>query len=241
MRLQKYMAHCGIASRRSSEKLIAEGRVTINGVKVREQGIKIDPLQDQVAVDGKPVHKALAKKYFMFHKPQGVLTTVADPHGRQTIYDILKDIDDTYVPVGRLDMDTEGLLFLTNDGDFTYRMTHPKFKVKKTYVATIRGVIGNKDLKNLEQGVLLDDGLTAPAEVRCLRRYSHKSVVEIVIHEGKKRQVRRMFEKVGHPVMHLKRTAIDKVKLSHVDLGEVRELTESERKKLLARLNLPVI
>lgn len=238
VRLQKYMATCGIASRRHSEEIIAAGRVRVNGSVVTEQGTRIDPVTDVVLVDGKKIEAPTTFSYYMFHKPAGYLTTVTDPQGRPTIYDLLPDLRGKVVPVGRLDMDTEGLLFLTDDGEFAHRLTHPKYGVKKTYVARVDGRMTEPALHRLATGVQLDDGMTQPAEVRVLKAGQRHTTVELIIREGKKRQVRRMFEAVGFPVLSLRRTAIDRIRLSHVDSGEVRPLNEDEITRLCNRLQL---
>ena len=240
-RLQKYMAACGVGSRRSCEAMIKAGRVRVNGTVIRTLGTKINSSKDCVEVDGKTIKKDERLRYFMLHKPAGYLTTMRDPGKRPTIYDLLPELKGRYVPVGRLDMDTEGLLLLTNDGDFCYRLTHPKYEIKKTYVAKVRGLVSLEVIKALEEGVELEDGKTAPAKARIIKKLRNTTTVEHVIHEGKKRQVRRMFEAQGHPVLQLRRIAIDKLSLKGVDQGEIRELTEKERKQLLARLNLPVL
>ena len=192
IRLQKYMADCGIASRRQSEAMIAEGRVRVNGKIVKVQGVKINPETDCVSVDGKDIKVKDEYLFYMLNKPAGYLTTTSDPQNRPTIFDLCPELRGRVVPVGRLDMDTEGLLFLTNHGDLAYRLTHPKYNIKKKYIAKVEGVITSKALKNLSEGVELEDGKTAPAEARFVKKIGKNSVVELVIHEGKKRQVRRL-------------------------------------------------
>ena len=192
IRLQKYMADCGIASRRQSEAMIAEGRVRVNGEIVKVQGVKINPETDCVSVDGKDIKVKDEYLFYMLNKPAGYLTTTSDPQNRPTIFDLCPELRGRVVPVGRLDMDTEGLLILTNHGDLAYRLTHPKYNIKKKYIAKVEGVITSKALKNLSEGVELEDGKTAPAEARFVKKIGKNSVVELVIHEGKKRQVRRM-------------------------------------------------
>ena len=192
-RLQKYLASAGVASRRASEKLILEGKVAVNGKVVTELGTKVIPGKDKVTVDGKPVRTEEQLVYYLMNKPAGYLTTVKDTHDRPTVMDLLAGIPYRVFPVGRLDFETEGLLLLTNDGEFAYRMTHPKFKIKKTYLATVQGELTKERLQMLREGVELEDGKTAPAEVKVVRQEKHRTVVEITIHEGKNRQVRRMF------------------------------------------------
>ena len=177
IRLQKYMADCGVASRRQSETLISQGRVTVNGDVVRELGVKVLPGVDKVAVDGKEIAVQDEYLFYMFNKPVGYLTTTSDPQGRPTIFDCCPELRGHVLPVGRLDMDTEGLLILTNHGELAYRLTHPKYNIRKTYIATVKGVITPKALQTLSEGVKLDDGKTAPARARFLKKQGKNSVV----------------------------------------------------------------
>ncbi|MEE0434976.1 MAG: pseudouridine synthase [Peptococcaceae bacterium] len=238
VRLQKYMADCGVASRRQSEKMITQGRVKVNGQIVKELGTQITPGEDCVSVDDKDIAVQDEYLFYMFNKPAGYLTTTQDPQGRPTIFDCFPELKGRVLPVGRLDMDTEGLLLLTNHGELAYRLTHPKYNIKKTYIATVKGVITFKALQALSEGVTLDDGKTAPAQARFLKKQGKNSVVELIIHEGKKRQVRRMLEAVGFPCLQLRRVAIDKLTLSHVDLGQIRPLTNEELGRLFDRVQL---
>jgi 23S rRNA pseudouridine2605 synthase len=229
MRLQKFLARAGAASRRGSEDLMTAGRVTVNGVVVAELGAKVDPSVDAVAVDGVVVRLADGPAYFAMNKPRGVMTTMKDPQGRRTVVDLFpRDAPAGLFPVGRLDYDTEGLLLLTTDGDLAHVLMHPRHHVTKTYLATVDGVPGEDDLARLREGVELDDGVTAPADARVVRRAGGRSVVELRIREGRKRQVRRMMGAVGHPVVELKRTAFGPVELEELDCGEVRPLTAGE-------------
>ena len=237
-RLQKYLAAAGVASRRASEKLILEGRVSVNGKVVRELGVKVLPGHDEVLVDGKPVAQEKKLLYLLMNKPAGYVTTVQDPHNPQTVMQLLPDIRERVYPVGRLDGDTEGLLLFTNDGEFAYRMTHPKFKMLKTYIATVQGTLTEDRLRQLREGIMLEDGMTAPANVKILRRENHKTIVEIAIHEGRNRQVRRMFKAVKNPVLALKRVSVGPLDLKGVAVGEYRYLQEHEIKKLRRRLGL---
>ena len=237
-RLQKYLAGAGIASRRASEKLIAEGRVEVNGRIVTEQGVKIDPERDVVKVNGKPVRPEEELVYLLLNKPAGYVTTVSDPQGRPTVMDLLQDVQVRVFPVGRLDYETEGALLFTNDGELSFRMTHPKFELVKTYVATLQGQVSEEKLNRLRQGVKLEDGMTRPAEVRMLKQEKHKTIVEIKIHEGRKRQVKRMGKAIGHPVLALKRTAIGPLTVDKVTPGEYRYLTADEIAKLCAKLQI---
>ncbi|MFR6291836.1 MAG: pseudouridine synthase [Peptococcaceae bacterium] len=237
-RLQKYLASAGVASRRASETMIQEGRVAVNGKVIRELGTKIVPGKDQVTVDGKPVQPEEKLVYLLMNKPAGYITTAKDTHNRPTVLDLVADVPYRVFPVGRLDYETEGLLLLTNDGEFAYRMTHPKFKMMKTYVAVVQGVLTPERLDMLQNGVQLEDGKTGPAKVRILRKENHKTVVEISIHEGKNRQVRRMFKAVKNPVLELKRISVGTLTLKGVNLGEYRYLNDDELKKVGQRLGL---
>ncbi len=237
-RLQKYLASAGVASRRASETMIQEGRVAVNGKVIRELGTKIVPGKDQVTVDGKPVQPEEKLVYLLLNKPAGYITTAKDTHNRPTVLDLIADVPYRVFPVGRLDYETEGLLLLTNDGEFAYRMTHPKFKMMKTYVAVVQGVLTPERLDMLQNGVQLEDGRTGTAKVRILRKENHKTVVEISIHEGKNRQVRRMFKAVKNPVLELKRISVGTLTLKGVNLGEYRYLQDDELKKVGQRLGL---
>lgn len=238
MRLQKYMALCQVGSRRHNEDLIAQGRVAVNGVKITKQGVTVDLDKDRVTLDGKLLKPVTAKVYLLINKPEGYLTTVDDPQGRPTVFTLVPEYKGKVIPVGRLDRDSQGLLVLTNDGDFAYRMTHPKYGVKKTYRVRVDGIIGDQALDTLRKGVDLEDGITSPAKVKVLRRGKGSSHLEIVISEGKNRQVRRMCEAVGHPVRSLTRTKIENLSLSNLDTGAHRLLTEKELMMLMYRLGL---
>lgn len=238
VRLQKWMAQCGAASRRRSEELIAAGKVTVNGIVVREQGVRIDPEKDLVCLNGKPLQQERPHRYYMYYKPAGVLTTTSDPQRRTTIFDQLPELRGQVVPVGRLDMDTRGLLLLTNDGELTYRLTHPSWEVPKTYVAVVAGKVSNRALRQLANGVLLDDGMTAPADVRLMKQSSRKSTIELTIHEGRKREVRRMCRAVGHPVQSLLRVRFGGLSLSKLAEGDMRPLKKSEVAQLKSLVDL---
>jgi 23S rRNA pseudouridine2605 synthase len=237
-RLQKYMAECGVASRRASEAMIRGGRVRVNGVCCREMGTQIDPQADIVEVDGKHIHAATRPLFYLMNKPAGYLTTTRDPGGRPTIFDLAPELRGKVNPVGRLDRDTEGLLLLTNHGQLAYRLTHPRYQVPKTYIAQVSGVITHQALDQLARGVALDDGTTAPAKARFLKKQGKNSTVELIIHEGKKREVRRMLDAVGFPVLRLRRVSMGGLRLTHVDLGEVRPLTDREVGQLFDRVQL---
>jgi len=229
-RLHKVMAQSGLASRRHSEELIQAGRVTVNGKVVTELGTKVVPGKDVIEVDGRPLGKPEQLVYILLNKPKGYVTTLYDPQGRPKVTDLLgEEIAERVYPVGRLDYDTEGLLLLTNDGELANAIMHPARQVKKTYIAKVRGVPGPAKLKALEQGVTLEDGPTAPADVRLIEtKGPNAATVSIRIHEGRNRQVRRMFEAVGHEVIHLKRTTLGPLHLKDLEVGQWRELGERE-------------
>lgn len=228
MRLQKFLASCSVASRRGAEALIKQGRIKVNGETVTEMGVKIDEENDIVEFDGKRVKPDSKMVYVLLNKPVGFVTTVSDDKGRDTVMELVSDIPVRIYPVGRLDYDTEGLLLMTNDGDLTYRITHPKNNVEKTYVAEVTGNISMNTLVALRNGVYLDGVRTAPAKVEVIGATRYGTKLEITIHEGKNRQVRRMFESVGCIVKRLKRTKEAGLILGHVPLGHWRKLTESE-------------
>lgn len=229
VRLQKYIAMCGTASRRKAEEMIASGRVKVNGEKVTEQGVKVEVGADKVTVDGKDISIVSKKYYIMLNKPVGYVSTVSDEAGRPTVVDLVReDIDTRIFPVGRLDYDTEGLLLLTNDGDFSYRVTHPKFELNKTYIALVGAGLTIAGINKLRRGVVIDGFKTSPAEVELLDSEQGKSVVKITIHEGKNRQVRKMFEAVGVKVKELRRVSIGKVELGNLPYGRWRHLTSHE-------------
>lgn len=238
-RLQKAMARAGVASRRACEELILAGRVAVNGEVVTVLGTRVDPDVDEVVVDGVVLRLEPPKRYYLLHKPNGTLTTVSDDMGRRTVMDLL-DVDTSGLfPVGRLDMDTEGLLIITSDGELAFRLTHPSYEVDKTYIADVRGRPSEEVLGRLRRGVRLEDGVTHPAkDVRLLDSGDGRSTVILTIHEGRKREVRRMFNKVGHPVIRLRRVVFGSVKLGALPVGQYRPLTEDEVTSLRANVNL---
>ena len=229
-RLQKVLAHAGVGSRRAVEELIAAGRVRVNG-EVARLGRRIDPEKDEVELDGSIVPLKADLEYLLLNKPEGVVTTADDDEGRTTVLDLI-DATGRVWPVGRLDIATEGALILTNDGDLTLRLTHPRYHVPKTYVADVKGAVTGGTVKKLARGVKLDDGVTAPAEVKLLEKAGTRSLVEITIHEGRNRQVRRMCEAVGHPVVRLVRTRIGPLADRRLKPGEWRTLTTAEVRSL---------
>ena len=233
MRLQKYLALSGVASRRASEKLIAEGHVAVNGAVVTEMGVQVDELADTVTVDGAPVSLEAEKHYIAYNKPIGEVTTVSDPEGRATVMDRFRDYPARLYPVGRLDYDSEGLLLLTNDGDMMNSLLHPSHEVEKAYLVKVSNHVSEETLRRLRMGVQLDDGrLTAPAEARLVRYETFASVVLVTIHEGRNRQVRRMFSAVGHEVVSLKRVGFAGIRLGDLPRGQWRRLSDREVARL---------
>lgn len=235
-RLQKLLAAAGVASRREAEELIKAGHVAVNGQVVTELWTKVEPENVTISVDGKPVGLHPEKVYVLLNKPRGYTSTTRDPHAKRVIVDLVKDVDAALYPVGRLDVDTEGLLILTNDGDFTYKMTHPSHQVPKTYRADVRGLVAEQTAHHLATGVVLDDGITAPARVRLIgvNTLRETSVIELTIHEGRKRQIRRMLDTVGHPVIRLTRIRLGNLTVGHLRPGEWRFLKPEEVEELLA-------
>lgn len=229
VRLQKYIAMCGTASRRAAEKLIEEGKVKVNGQKVTELGTKVEIGADLVTVSGR-VQKFEQKKYYIaLNKPSGYVTTVSDDLDRPTVLDLLsKDINARLYPVGRLDFETEGLLLLTNDGDFANKVSHPKHNKDKTYIVTIKGGIPVSAINKLRRGVVIDGYRTSPAELEMLDAVAGRTTFKITIHEGRNRQVRKMFESVGGKVVYLQRIKIGNVELGNLPLGRWRHLTSHE-------------
>ncbi len=236
-RLQKVLAEAGVASRRAAEGLIREGRVSVNGQVVTELGVKVDPERDEVAVDGRTLRRPTERVYVMLNKPAGVLSTARDPQGRPTVLHLVAGVGARLFPVGRLDADTEGLLLLTDDGELAHRLLHPRFHVPKTYLAEVRGSLPQAALARLATGVELEDGRTAPAEVRLVRRGAERSVVELTLREGRKRQVKRMLAAVGHPVLTLRRVSFGPLTLGRLPVGSWRRLTRREVEAL--RRTLP--
>ncbi len=229
-RLQKVLARAGVGSRRSVEEQIKAGRITVNGHRA-VLGQRVDPTKDEVAVDRSRVPLKTDLVWYLFNKPIDVVTTAADTEGRPTVLDYVA-LPQRVWPVGRLDMDSEGALLLTNDGELTHRLTHPRFGVPKVYVAYTRGTVGNRTLKALAGGVRLDDGVTGPARVRLVERRPGGTLVEIELREGRNRQVRRMFESLDHPLKRLVRTAVGPVMLGHLKPGRFRRLASEEVRAL---------
>lgn len=231
-RLQKVMAHAGVDSRRKCEQLISQGRVTVNGQVVTELGYKVS-VKDKIEVDGVPVYRE-HPVYILLNKPRGVISAVSDDKGRAVVLDFIKGYDERIYPVGRLDYDTSGLILLTNDGEFANLMMHPRQKIKKTYVAKVKGIPNGQALSRLEKGINIDGKMTAKAKAKILSGQTEKqtAVVELTIHEGWNHQVKKMFEAVGYPVLKLKRERYAFLDLKGLSVGEYRELTAFEVNKL---------
>ncbi len=231
MRIAKYIAQAGIASRRQAEQIVQGGRVEVNGSVVSELWLDIIPGKDEVRVDGKLIETG-ARIYVLLNKPAGYLSAVSDGRGRLTVVDLLSGYEERLFPVGRLDYDTEGLLLLTNDGDWANRLMHPRYGVDKTYKVTVEGGPDEARLQELRQGILLEDGMTAPAKVRVMERSPGSTVLEVVIHEGRKRQVKRMCAAIGHPVQRLLRTGYAFLDLDGLNPGQSRLLNPEEVERL---------
>jgi pseudouridine synthase len=228
LRLNRYLAACGLVSRRKCDAIILDGRVTVNGNKVVELATFVDPRRDRVTVDGKTVKPPHKHTYLLMNKPEGYLTTASDPQGRPTVMELVPEGESRLYPVGRLDSDTTGLLLLTDDGKLAFRITHPRYEVEKRYLAVVDGRPSETDLAILRKGVKLDDGPTRPAKVRLISGDLERSEVEITIHEGRKRQVKRMFKAIDHPVVSLARTGIAFLEISDLEKGKCRRLKATE-------------
>lgn len=233
IRLQKALAAAGVASRRASEDLIVQGRVKVNGKVVRELGTRVDPLTDQVQVDQRPVQMDPEKIYFAFHKPRGVVSTMSDERGRRCLADYFVGFDRLF-NVGRLDAETTGLILMTNDGDLSNLLLHPRYEVEKLYVAKVMGKITKVEIQKLKDGVKLEDGLAKADRVHVIDQNDAFSLVEIVLHSGKNRIVRRMFEAVGNPVLDLTRKTFGPLHLKNLKAGQSRELSKLEVSSLMA-------
>ncbi len=236
-RLQKIIAEMGVASRRKAEELIMGGRVTVNG-QPAAIGMKADPLRDHIKVDGKLLTSPERKVYYIFNKPRGVVTSIGDPQGRPTVEDFLRGIKQRVFPVGRLDYDSEGMLFLTNDGNFAHAVLHPSKKISKTYLVKLKGVLAEEEIEKLRNGIKLEGRMTAPAKVKRMRKTENNSWIEMTIYEGKKRQIRRMLERVGHEVIRLLRVRIDGIEMGDLSPGAYRRMTTEEMKRIGKELQL---
>lgn len=239
VRLQKVLARAGVASRRASEELIARGRVEVNGRVVTEQGLRVDPATDVIRVDGSRIPPERRHAYVVLNKPRGVVSTMDDPRGRRSLAEfVARRSADRLFHVGRLDSDTEGLIILTNDGEFAQRMSHPSFEVRKTYMVVVEGSLEHATLARLRRGITLSDGPIKPDKVRIVQREPRQTMVEITLHSGRNRIVRRIFDFLGHPVRQLSRTAIGPVRLGQLKSGELRDLTPPELGALLDAVKL---
>lgn len=237
-RLQKVLARAGVASRRHCEEMIASGKVRVNGKVVTELGTRVDPVKDRIQV-GKDIVKTSPPKYYLIlYKPRGYVTTLSDEKGRKKVTDLIKNVSARVYPVGRLDYDSEGLLLLTNDGDLTYALTHPSHQVPKTYLARVAGLPGPAKLQEMAEGLELEDGLTAPARVSLAGEREGNALLEITIHEGRKRQVRRMCEYIGHPVLRLQRIRFGNLSIEGLKPGQFRHLTARELSQLKRKAGL---
>ncbi|MBQ7974346.1 MAG: rRNA pseudouridine synthase [Clostridia bacterium] len=235
MRLQKFMAQCGVASRRASEEIINQGRVMVNGDVIDYMGCEIDPDNDIVEVDGAVIRPEAKKYYILLNKPKGYVTTVSDEFDRPTVMELVRDVHARIYPVGRLDYDTAGLLIMTNDGDFANVLTHPRHAVNKAYIAQLNNLPDSESLNMLRNGVMLDGKVTAPAKVEVLKPAKHGCEIKVTIHEGRNRQVRRMFEAIGATVISLKRISVGNVTLGNLPEGKWRHLNDAERQRLMGK------
>jgi len=239
VRLQKVLAQAGIGSRRACEALIGEGRVEVNSEVVTEQGRRVDPERDVIRVDGARIPPPRRHLYLVLNKPRGVVVTMDDPEGRRTVADVLAEgasrslKKERLFHVGRLDTDSEGLLILTNDGDFAHKLAHPSYQVPKTYIVEVTGVVSPQTLRRLRRGITLEDGPVRPTSVKIISSAGEKSLLKITLQEGRNRIVRRTMEAVGHPVRRLSRIGIGPVRLGNLQAGEYRELTAEELGGLL--------
>jgi len=232
IRLQKYLAQCGVASRRKCEEFILSGRIAVDGATVTEMGTKIIPGKNRVTCSGKLIKNKEKQLYYLLNKPKGYVTTLSDPQGRPVVVSLIKNVSARLFPVGRLDLDTEGALILTNDGPFAQKVQHPSNETSKTYEARVKGHLQSADSASLESGILLEGKITAPAKIAVLSRRGGNTLVRITIHEGRKRQVRKMFALVNHPVIHLKRIAYGKLFLGNIPSGKYRQLHSGDIKKI---------
>ena len=232
-RLQKYLANCGVASRRKCEEYIKQGKIKVNGGIVTELGTKINPEKDIIEFENKKIKQNSKSIYILLNKPIGYVTTADDQFGRDTVLDLVK-VRERIVPVGRLDMYTSGALILTNDGDFVYKVTHPKHEIEKTYTVTVKGIVQNSEVEQLRQGVKIEEYITKPAKVKILKTDTEKDIsrLEITIHEGKNRQVRKMCEAVGRKVLALHRSKIGNIGVKDIELGKWRYLNSKEVEQL---------
>lgn len=238
IRLQRVIAQAGLASRRAAEEMIRQGRVVVNGRVVTELGVRVDPLKDKILVDRRPVSLVAKKVSLLFYKPKNCVTTVKDPQGRKTVLDFISGFKVRLFPVGRLDFDAEGLIILTNDGDLAHRLQHPRFGVTKTYQVKVKGHPDGHALNHLRHGVQLDEGKTAPADVSVTHMLEKAAWLRIVLHQGWYRQIKRMCEAVGHPVLKIRRTEYGPLKVGRLTAGTYRILNRREIKQLYQLVQL---
>ncbi len=232
VRLQKYLALCGVASRRHAEQMILEGKVTVNGALIFELGTKVDENKDQVAVDGVIVKPETEKHYIAYNKPIGEIVSVSDPEGRPTVMDKFREYPVRLFPVGRLDFDSEGLLLLTNDGDLMQHLLHPSQEINKVYWVKVSNRVSDEEIHRLRNGVAIEGRMTSPAKVRLIRYEAFDTILLISIHEGRNRQIRKMIDAIGHQVVHLKRVEFGPVALKDLPSGQWRKLTPEEIQKI---------
>lgn len=234
MRINKYIALCGVASRRKAEELIIQGRVKVNDKVITELSYKVDEKNDIVKVDDKLIKTEEKLIYIILNKPEGYITTVKDQFDRPSVLDLVSDIKERVYPIGRLDYETSGLLILTNDGNLTYKLTHPKHEIDKTYIARVKGKLTKEEIQNFKNGLKIEDYTTAPSKLKVIKYDEQRdsSLLEIKIHEGKNRQVRKMCKAINHPVLRLRRSAMGKIKIGDCEIGKYRYLTEDEIKYL---------
>lgn len=231
-RLQKYLAECGVASRRKAEELILAGKIKVNGEVVNELGTKINPARDKVTYNNEVVKMEKSKVYILLNKPAGYISSAKDQFDNPSVLHLVKDIKVRLYPVGRLDKDTTGAIILTNDGDFSYKLTHPKHEISKTYIAEVQGVPTTEEMRTFSKGVYIDGKKTYPARIRIMKETKKNSIVEIIIHEGRNRQVKKMCEAIGHKVITLHRQAIGRINIDGVKEGRYRNLTAKEIEEL---------
>lgn len=231
MRLQKFIAKTGLCSRRKAEEYIEAGKISVNGKKITEFGVKVDPKKDKVEYEGKVLELEEKKVYILLNKPKGYITANKDQFNKEAVINLVES-DVRLFPVGRLDYDTSGLLILTNDGKLTYKLTHPKHNIDKVYIADVKGVPSKEEIKRFENGLNLDGFITSKADLKIVKKEKNSSTLEITIHEGKKRQVKRMCSEIGHEVTDLKRIKMGNLSLGNLKIGEYRNLTDKEVREL---------
>ncbi len=234
-RLQKVLAQTGICSRRRAEDMIRAGRVQVDGCVVTVMGVKVDPQRQRLTVDGKLVSNSAKKIYVLVNKPRGYITTMKDPQGRPLVTELVRDVKERLFPVGRLDLDTEGALLMTNDGALAQRVIHPSFEIKKTYLAVVNGRVARQQIEALRKGIELDGRQTWPAEIEVTRIDDNSTTLRVIIHEGRKRQVRRMFAAVGHKVTYLKRLAYGGLRLGNLRTGKYRFLNKKDLQRIFSK------